>query len=169
MSWGLTFLEQWSQKKPEEAQDDGPMEGWRVRQINRVRERQSQRKRDRDRDTEKDREMSKREVRVRHTESEWEREWEKAKKIIIVVSLNLIKDLLYILKSKNSNCIYFLSYGSTVWKQVQNWFFIVTVLWLFKLVNLCLWLDFSNILNALLLSVIINIIDCLSRAESLKK
>lgn len=58
LSWELTFLEQWSQKKPEEAQDDGPMEGWRVRQINR----QSQRKRDR--------EMSEREVRVRHIEKE---------------------------------------------------------------------------------------------------
>lgn len=41
-----------------------------------------------------------------------------------MVSLNLINDLLYKLKSKNSNCINFLSYDSIVWKQVQNSFYI---------------------------------------------
>lgn len=57
-------------KKSEEAHNDGPMGGWRVRQTDRVRERQSQRKRDRDRGTKKERqrEMSEREVRVRHTQ-----------------------------------------------------------------------------------------------------
>lgn len=84
------------------------MDPWRDgesdRQINRVRERETEIETQRKRD----REMSEREVRVTHTEKE------NGKKLTIMVSLNLINDLLYKLKSKNSNCINFLSYDSIV-------------------------------------------------------